>query len=554
MPDFFPAALMLPGDAFDLDSHQVMGRRVAGRSFVRGLVRNLCPFEHLNILVSKPEEIISLKSLLQPVCPLQAKLQFHIGFSPSSLVDVGALHVPDPGLARWALLREGRATNSLSITGVIHTLCSQSVISSLENLAVAPLEPWDALVCTSKAGRDVVAQAMASQHEALSRRYGVSLPPPPGPQLPVIPLAIEDSLPPVDHRNNLRNKARQSLGIPKDAFVVLFLGRLSFHSKAHPLVLYRALSQLNAEYENVILLECGHLFNSYIASAYDELHSFFPELSVRRLGGLEPASEADKQLALAASDVFVSLADNLQETFGLSLLEAMAAQLPVVVSDWNGYRDLVQHGVSGFLIPTRAVLGSELHLDYLDQQYRLGLLDYDTYVGIRSLEVIVEEIPLLKILRFLYLYPDRRCAIGACARDLWIRKFSWPIVSLQYRSLWDQLSDLRSSSVASYPSSSFASTGRLFRSYPSSFISFDSLICSGPGLTLPALLYSPMQNTFMRSLCGDSLDSLVVHLESSRFIDISDLTRLGVERVHQQSVLAALVKFGIAHPIPRLGE
>ena len=141
MPDFFPAALMLPGDAFDLDSHQVMGRRVAGRSFVRGLVRNLRSLEHLNILVSKPEEIISLKSLLQPVLPPQAKLKFHIGFSPESLVDVGALHVPDPGLARWALLREGRATNSLSITGVIHTLCSQNVISSLENLAVAPLEP-----------------------------------------------------------------------------------------------------------------------------------------------------------------------------------------------------------------------------------------------------------------------------------------------------------------------------------------------------------------------------------------------------------------------------
>ena len=549
MPDLFPAALMLPGDAFDLDSHQVMGRRVAGRSFVRGLVRNLRPLEHLNILVSKPEEIISLKSLLQPVLPPQAKLKFHIGFSPDILVDVGALHVPDPGLARWALLREGRATNSLSITGVIHTLCSQNVISSLENLAVAPLEPWDALVCTSTAGRDVVAQAIASQHEALSRRYGVCLPPPPGPQLPVIPLAIEDSLPPVDNRNDLRSKARQSLGIPKDAFVVLFLGRLSFHSKAHPLVLYRALSQLNAECSNVILLECGHLFNSYIASAYDELHNCFPDLSVRRLGGLEPASEEDKQLALAASDVFVSLADNLQETFGLSLLEAMAAQLPTVVSDWNGYRDLVEHGVSGFLIPTRAVLSSELHLDYLDQQYRLGLIDYDTYVGIRSLEVIVEEIPLLKTLRFLYLNPDRRSAIGAAARDLWIRKFSWPIVNVQYRSLWDQLAELRSSFVASCPPSSYGSTGRLFRSYPSSFVSFDSLICSGHGLTLPALLYSPMQNTFMRTLCGDSLDSLVAHLESSRVIDLNDLAHLGVDSVHHQSVLAALVKFGIALPI-----
>ena len=31
----------------------------------------------------------------------------------------------------------------------------------------------------------------------------------------------------------------------------------------------------------------------------------------------------------------------------------MAAGLPVVASNWNGYRDLVRHGVDGYLVPTR---------------------------------------------------------------------------------------------------------------------------------------------------------------------------------------------------------
>ena len=59
--------------------------------------------------------------------------------------------------------------------------------------------------------------------------------------------------------------------------MVLFLGRLSFHSKAHPLPLYRALERLSAEHE-LVLLECGHIFNADIATAYDQLSQRFPRL------------------------------------------------------------------------------------------------------------------------------------------------------------------------------------------------------------------------------------------------------------------------------------
>ena len=53
-----------------------------------------------------------------------------------------------------------------------------------------------------------------------------------------------------------------------------------------------------------------------------------------------------------AADLVVSLVDNIQETFGLVIVEAMASGLPVVATDWNGYRDLVVDGETGFLVPT----------------------------------------------------------------------------------------------------------------------------------------------------------------------------------------------------------
>src|SRR5262249_13379848 len=131
----------------------------------------------------------------------------------------------------------------------------------------------------------------------------------------------------------------------------------SHHAKAHPTPLYRGLSRAARKTgRKVHLLMAGWAAHPAVRQAFlDGARVLAPNVRVSLLDGTDPAIRHN---VWHAADVFASLSDNIQETCGLVILEAQASGLPVVASDWNGYRDLVVVGRTGLLVPTQMLPGA----------------------------------------------------------------------------------------------------------------------------------------------------------------------------------------------------
>ena len=75
----------------------------------------------------------------------------------------------------------------------------------------------------------------------------------------------------------------------------------------------------------------------------------------RKLGGVEflgRVSDDEKAQLFKTADVYVSPATG-GESFGIVLLESMAAGTPIVCSDIHGYKGVVRRGREGILVPPR---------------------------------------------------------------------------------------------------------------------------------------------------------------------------------------------------------
>jgi glycosyltransferase involved in cell wall biosynthesis len=179
---------------------------------------------------------------------------------------------------------------------------------------------------------------------------------------------------------------RTELGIPEDATVAIFAAALdrAHHFKRLDLVL-EALAQTAAKDLHLLVIGGGELLEDYRAQGQ--------RLGIGERVHFAGAQPHDRLPALMHAGDFLVLATEPPESFGLVLVEAMAAGLPVIATDIPGVRTIVRDSENGLLVPRGDVAALTETLD-----------------------------------RMAALWPSGRATLGAAGRADAERIYAWPRV------------------------------------------------------------------------------------------------------------------------------
>jgi len=154
--------------------------------------------------------------------------------------------------------------------------------------------------------------------------------------------------------------AREALGLPAEAPMVMFVAADVRNRRKGFAQLLEALDGLSATIPDVLLVSVGHGQPQVAGGA-----------SHRHLGYID--DDRQRALVYAAADLFII--PSLQESFGQTVIEAMACGTPVVGFAAGGIPDMVRHDRTGLLAPVgdTAALREAISALLADEPRRLRL-------------------------------------------------------------------------------------------------------------------------------------------------------------------------------------
>lgn len=440
---FHPAGRLGLGQNF-------FGKDVANLDLYRALVAH-GGFDAVDILTLVQVDLDQVAPALTQGRPTSTTLAVDSVLNTDRMVAAGALLRGQPDLADLAWMRRRAAGDrAYSLLGLIHTIAPPTSRMNLALNQVAPIQPWDALICTSPAVQAALTEMFETWGDYLGDRFGDG-----GrraiPKLPLVPLGVDGArFAALADRPDVRARVRGALGLGDDDILVIWVGRLSFFEKAYPQPMFAAV-------EEAALATGKRVHFALVGWFPDEprhrplyesaAQAYAPSVVTHVMDGNDAEMVGG---AWAAADIFLSLVDNIQETFGITPIEAMAAGLPVVVSDWDGYRYTVRHGQEGFLIPTLGAPGGGQGLG-IAARHAVGMDSYQSYVGSVAQHTAVHVGAAAKALAALIADPDLRRTMGAAGRERIRSTFDWPVVVGEIRALLDELSAIRGAATDTVP-------------------------------------------------------------------------------------------------------
>lgn len=468
------SAIYYEQEGFSTDGARLLGRQAAGESFLKGFLAH-SGVDTLYCYTNHPGKFKGFESQIKNWSDNPPSARWIHQMNVGRLAEAGTLFLSGPSLSEYAWQRRHLPTNSYSLCGLTHTISSIEVMKAFGELGIAPLEEWDALICTSKSVRNTVDYVLQEWAEYLESRNGGKVKFPA--QLPIIPLGINcaDFEPPKGIES-WKKAFFEEHGIQGGDIVILYIGRLAAHAKAHPLPMYQGLELAAKKTDKKLhLIQAGWFANEAIEKQFKGgAQKFCPSVNAIFLDGRK---KEIREKIWHVADIFTSLSDNIQETFGITPVEAMAAGLPVVATDWDGYRETVRDGKDGILV--RTVMPAPGCGQDLAYRYQVGVDSYDRFVGQAGLFTYVDPDACAEA--YLSLIEDEalRRKMGQSGYQ-WARsRFDWSVLVPQYQDLWQELGARREKAAAltaKRPAPLLDDPFRLFKHYPTELLTAKTVL------------------------------------------------------------------------------
>lgn len=548
------SAIYYEQDGYTTGGQRLLGRQSAGESFLKGMAR----FSGENSLYCYTDHAQKFRDFSKQIESYEQQgvsAQWINPLAANKLKEPGCLFYSGPNIGSFAWQRRHIGSNAYSLCGLTHTISSMNVMEAFGDLGIAPFEEWDALICTSKSVRDTVEHVLGNWSEYLEKRNGgkVELPV----QLPIIPLGINcEDFDPSSSNAAFEKSFRHQYGIGNDDVIVLYVGRLASHAKAHPLPMYQALEKAALRTKKKVHLVQAGWFAAENSETQFKLGAakFCPSVNAIFLDGRDLAVRKN---IWHVADIFTSLSDNIQETFGITPVEAMAAGLPIVATDWDGYRETIRDGIDGFLIRTTMPRpGTGAKLAY---RYQVGVDSYDRFVGQASLFTNVDTEMCADAYFQLIESPELRKKMGKSGFDRARQTFDWKVLIPVYQDLWASLADRRkagSKKQFAVPAPLIEDPFVLFAHYPTEIMDGSTIV------TLSEKAVGRVKS-FLEDALGrgvqvflpksEIMEGFLVHIQEVRECSISELASHFEEgEGHMIRTVGWLSKMNLVYVKPRL--
>lgn len=334
------------------------------------------------------------------------------------------LHNVDSQFTQMICLRES-FNKKIPITFTIHCASyPEDIEKFFLKMLLYPLKSYDTLICTSYSVKKVVENILSYLEITTNKTFKASL--------EVIPLGVDTTF----FAPRPKQQFRDNFGLSNEEFVILWLGRFDLYQKADLFPLLLVFSRLLEKNPNkrlrLVLAGSQLQGKNYLK----ELERYCCILDIMNyVTFLVNPTTSDRYQLYNACDVFTSPVDNIQETFGITPIEAMSSGVPQVVSDWDGYRDTVIDNETGFLIPTYWVKCDE-------KIENLGHFPYGTdnrrelYGMMMSQSVVIDLIKYEGAFQALLDDSELRLRMAEASRRRAIEVYDWKVVMAQYNDLW----------------------------------------------------------------------------------------------------------------------